>query len=209
MYAFSLSVPAPTVRARATASRPFASSAGVGGYQIGWYCVIATPHHAIPQRGSIRATWRKAFSDSSYQKEWSMAVARSNCRRASSLHETGKSTRPSSAVSASECPWCSCCAAAEAESSRSPKNESSSRGFMGDLLRLSDSTIPPAGAPSQVQKKNLSGPLRCATIFPMPSYGQFCPVAKAAEVFAERWTPLIVRELLRGSLRFSDLQRGV
>jgi len=40
-------------------------------------------------------------------------------------------------------------------------------------------------------------------------YGQFCPVAKAAEVLAERWTPLIVRELLAGSHRFSDLRRGL
>jgi DNA-binding HxlR family transcriptional regulator len=43
----------------------------------------------------------------------------------------------------------------------------------------------------------------------MRGYGQFCPVAKAAEVFAERWTPLILRELLLGSRRFSDLERGV
>ena len=41
------------------------------------------------------------------------------------------------------------------------------------------------------------------------SYGQFCPVALGAEIFAERWTPLIVRELLSGSRRFSDLQRGL
>jgi DNA-binding HxlR family transcriptional regulator len=41
------------------------------------------------------------------------------------------------------------------------------------------------------------------------SYGQFCPVALAAEVLAERWTPLVVRELLCGSIRFNDLQRGV
>ncbi|MHC5212380.1 MAG: winged helix-turn-helix transcriptional regulator [Planctomycetota bacterium] len=40
-------------------------------------------------------------------------------------------------------------------------------------------------------------------------YGQFCPVAKAAEIFAERWTPLVLRELISGSCRFSDLQRGV
>lgn len=40
-------------------------------------------------------------------------------------------------------------------------------------------------------------------------YGQFCPVAIAAEVLAERWTPLVVRELLLGSVRFSDLQRGL
>jgi DNA-binding HxlR family transcriptional regulator len=31
----------------------------------------------------------------------------------------------------------------------------------------------------------------------MRGYGQFCPVAKGAEVFAERWTPLVLRELLR------------
>ncbi len=40
-------------------------------------------------------------------------------------------------------------------------------------------------------------------------YGQFCPVALAAEVFAERWTPLILRELSCGSHRFGDLHRGV
>src|SRR5438067_3873565 len=43
----------------------------------------------------------------------------------------------------------------------------------------------------------------------MATYGQFCPVAMAAEVLTERWTPLIVRELLCGSTRFNDLRRGV
>ena len=40
-------------------------------------------------------------------------------------------------------------------------------------------------------------------------YGQFCPVAMAAEVFAERWTPLVLRELLYGHARFNELKRGV
>lgn len=40
-------------------------------------------------------------------------------------------------------------------------------------------------------------------------YGQFCPVAKAAEIVAERWTPLILRELLCGSTHFSALRRGL
>jgi hypothetical protein len=35
----------------------------------------------------------------------------------------------------------------------------------------------------------------------MEGYDQYCPLAKGAEVFAERWTPLILRELLRGSTR--------
>ena len=43
----------------------------------------------------------------------------------------------------------------------------------------------------------------------MPGYGQFCPVAVASEVFAERWTPLILRELFNGSRRFSDFRRGM
>jgi DNA-binding HxlR family transcriptional regulator len=43
----------------------------------------------------------------------------------------------------------------------------------------------------------------------MRGYGQFCPVAQAAEVIAERWTPLVLRELLSGSHRFNDIQRGV
>jgi len=43
----------------------------------------------------------------------------------------------------------------------------------------------------------------------MPSYGQFCPVAKAMEILDERWTMLVVRELLEGSTHFNDLRRGV
>src|SRR5262249_1185203 len=43
----------------------------------------------------------------------------------------------------------------------------------------------------------------------MKHYRQFCPVAKAAELFCERWTPLILRDLAFGASRFSDLQRGV
>jgi DNA-binding HxlR family transcriptional regulator len=43
----------------------------------------------------------------------------------------------------------------------------------------------------------------------MRGYGQFCPVARGAEVFAERWTPLVLRELLCGSTHFNDLHRGV
>src|SRR5262245_32755085 len=44
----------------------------------------------------------------------------------------------------------------------------------------------------------------------MPTtYGQFCPVAKAAEIFATRWTPLILRELLAGEHSFNGIFRGV
>ncbi|WP_029041097.1 winged helix-turn-helix transcriptional regulator [Cucumibacter marinus] len=43
----------------------------------------------------------------------------------------------------------------------------------------------------------------------MKSYAQFCPVAKAADIFCERWTALIIRDLAWGATRFSELQRGV
>lgn len=43
----------------------------------------------------------------------------------------------------------------------------------------------------------------------MTDYGQFCTVARGAEIFGERWTPLVVRELLCGSTRFNDIRRGV
>ena len=43
----------------------------------------------------------------------------------------------------------------------------------------------------------------------MPDYGTFCPVSVASEVIADRWTPLIVRELLLGNTRFNDIARGL
>lgn len=43
----------------------------------------------------------------------------------------------------------------------------------------------------------------------MRDYGQFCPIAQAVEVLGQRWTLLVVRELLCGSTRFSELTRGL
>lgn len=43
----------------------------------------------------------------------------------------------------------------------------------------------------------------------MAGYGQFCPVARASEIFAERWTPLILRELLSGRHHFNEIHRGL
>jgi len=40
-------------------------------------------------------------------------------------------------------------------------------------------------------------------------YGQFCPVAMAAEIVCTRWTALLLRELIAGSTRFNELRRGV
>jgi DNA-binding HxlR family transcriptional regulator len=43
----------------------------------------------------------------------------------------------------------------------------------------------------------------------MREYGQYCPVSLGSEVLADRWTPLIVRELIIGSTRFNDIERGL
>jgi DNA-binding HxlR family transcriptional regulator len=43
----------------------------------------------------------------------------------------------------------------------------------------------------------------------MKSYGQFCAVARALELLGERWTLLVVRELLCGGRSFGDIRRGV
>jgi DNA-binding HxlR family transcriptional regulator len=43
----------------------------------------------------------------------------------------------------------------------------------------------------------------------MPDYGAYCPVQLTSEVLADRWTPLIVRELLLGNTRFNDIARAM
>jgi DNA-binding HxlR family transcriptional regulator len=48
-----------------------------------------------------------------------------------------------------------------------------------------------------------------ATLHLMYRYGQYCPVARAAEILADRWTVLIVRELLADIDRFNELERGL
>lgn len=44
---------------------------------------------------------------------------------------------------------------------------------------------------------------------PVKGYGQYCPISKAVEILGERWSMLVVRELLIGSRRFNDIARGV
>jgi DNA-binding HxlR family transcriptional regulator len=41
------------------------------------------------------------------------------------------------------------------------------------------------------------------------TYGQYCPVAKAAEVLGDRWTLLVVRDLVEGAHRFGELAAGL
>jgi DNA-binding HxlR family transcriptional regulator len=43
----------------------------------------------------------------------------------------------------------------------------------------------------------------------MSVYGQFCPIARASEIFAERWTPLILREIGAGHHHFNEILKGL
>lgn len=43
----------------------------------------------------------------------------------------------------------------------------------------------------------------------MYKYGQYCPIAKAVEILGDRWTLLIVRDLLTGTNHFNELERGL
>lgn len=54
---------------------------------------------------------------------------------------------------------------------------------------------------------DLDGAARRADTSPMKTYGQYCPIARAAEVFAERWTPIIVRNLHLGCQTFTAIQQ--
>jgi DNA-binding HxlR family transcriptional regulator len=42
----------------------------------------------------------------------------------------------------------------------------------------------------------------------MRTYGQYCPIARASEILAERWTPIILRNLLNGSRTFTEIANG-
>ena len=56
---------------------------------------------------------------------------------------------------------------------------------------------------------DLPEPGPVARVGVVKGYGQFCPVAVASEIFAERWTPLILRELFTGSRRFNEIRSGM
>ena len=43
----------------------------------------------------------------------------------------------------------------------------------------------------------------------LPGAGQYCPVSRALDVLGERWTLLILRDMLVGATRFNDIARGL
>src|SRR3954453_18157770 len=47
------------------------------------------------------------------------------------------------------------------------------------------------------------------TEVPMIAYSSYCPIAKAAEILTERWTLLLVRDLMLGARHFNDFRRSI
>lgn len=58
-------------------------------------------------------------------------------------------------------------------------------------------------------ENGLHGSFRSRDDQRVTEYDRYCPVSMASEVIADRWTPLIVRELILGSTRFNDIARGL
>ena len=50
---------------------------------------------------------------------------------------------------------------------------------------------------------------KCLVALMLASYGHLCPVAKASEIFATRWTRPVLRELIAGEHTFNGIHRGV
>lgn len=55
----------------------------------------------------------------------------------------------------------------------------------------------------------LAGGPECARILLVKTYGQYCPIARTSELLAERWTPLIIRNLLAGCRTFGEIRDGL
>src|SRR5262245_54546599 len=60
----------------------------------------------------------------------------------------------------------------------------------------------------QVREMNLCRRGGRGTLGRVRTYGQYCPIARGAEIFATRWTPIIVRNLLLGCRTYGELADG-
>src|SRR5262249_317404 len=60
-----------------------------------------------------------------------------------------------------------------------------------------------------VRKTNSTPRRRGATIHGVTTYRQYCPIARASEILAERWSFLIVRNLMFGATTFTEIANGV
>ena len=68
-------------------------------------------------------------------------------------------------------------------------------------------TVPHSRRPFNPENRTTAAEAGCDTPL-VRTYGQYCPVARTAELFAERWTPIIIRNLLGGVTTFGQLRAG-
>src|SRR5690349_20446758 len=70
--------------------------------------------------------------------------------------------------------------------------------------------LPGRTQPAWIVGSNSRLPVRhgCEDAGGVDGYGQYCPIALAAEVFAERWTPIVLRNLGLGCERFGEILEG-
>jgi len=69
-------------------------------------------------------------------------------------------------------------------------------------------TLDRSGPHRKFEQWTSTGSGRGGSFPAMEGYGQFCPIALGAEVFAERWTPIILRNLMAGCARFGEILAG-
>jgi DNA-binding HxlR family transcriptional regulator len=66
-----------------------------------------------------------------------------------------------------------------------------------------------AAAANKYEIRTAPHPSVSMTACPPRSYGSFCPVAQASEVVAQRWVPLILREIMVGYHRFNEIRHAL
>src|SRR5262245_24870843 len=83
-----------------------------------------------------------------------------------------------------------------------------SSGCGDDSSPITEALWAPAALPP-VQRSDCFSTCGRGRLTSMYLYGQYCPVARAAEILTDRWTVLIIRELLADISHFNELQRGL
>src|SRR5215510_12418882 len=73
---------------------------------------------------------------------------------------------------------------------------------------LREATSDHGGPRPYSQESGLHNRRRARNTAVMRTYGQYCPIARGAEIFAERWTPLIIRNLHLGCESFIEILEG-
>src|SRR5690349_10401751 len=83
------------------------------------------------------------------------------------------------------------------------------QSFAARMLRRGRREVFPMHSKMLLVMNRNVGRATAAERYGIRTYGQYCSVARALDILGERWTLLVVRELLCGSTRFNDIRRGI